>query len=94
MKIIKFESESPDELKKEAEQYAEKVGIQLNPNEQIVNAIVNGLLKCKEKMGDIYCPCRVPIGDKEKDGEIACPCVFHRGEIELEGQCKCKLFVK
>ena len=94
MKMIeKFKSEGIDELKKDAGKYAEKVGIKLNPNQKIVDTIVNGLLKNKKEHGDIYCPCRVITGNKEKDKEIVCPCVFHRGEIELKGQCRCLLFV-
>ena len=81
-------------LKKELEKYAKSVGIKLNPNEKIVEGIINGLLKNKQKHGAIYCPCRVVTGNKEKDKEIICPCVFHRGEIELQGNCFCQLFVK
>jgi len=82
------------ELKRQSEEHARKVGINLNPNEEIVNGMIKGLLQKKEKFGEIYCPCRIVTGDEEKDKEIICPCVFHRGEIELEGHCKCNLFVK
>ena len=61
-------------------------------NKERVDEVVMGLLKKKEKFGEVYCPCRVNTGDKEKDEEIICPCVFHRGEIELQGHCLCFLF--
>ena len=89
---MKLNSENAETLKKSAQEYAESVGIKLNPDEKVVDGVILGLLKKKEKFGDIHCPCRVSTGDKEKDKEITCPCVFHRGEIELEGKCKCQLF--
>lgn len=79
-----------EELKKQSEAYAKSAGIKLNPDKQIVNSIIKGLLKNKETKGDIYCPCRIPTGDKE----IVCPCIFHMNEIKEEGHCKCRLFVK
>ncbi len=86
--------DAKQELKEQLEKHAESKGIKLNSNEKIVDAIINGLLRNKEMKGDIYCPCRIPIGDKEKDKEIACPCIFHEDEIKQDGQCKCRLFVK
>jgi len=88
----KFNSSSPEELKKSIQEYAEKVGIK--PSEADIDNVIKGLLAKKEKFGDIYCPCRVVSGNKEKDKEIICPCVFHRGEIELQGHCLCNLFIK
>ena len=83
-----------EELKKSLQEYAESAGIKFNPNEKIVDAIIVGLLRNNETKGDIYCPCRIPIGDKEKDKEIACPCIFHKKEISDDGHCKCNLFVR
>jgi ferredoxin-thioredoxin reductase catalytic subunit len=79
-------------LKEQMQKYADEVGIKLNPNEKIVDGILRGLLRNRQFKGDIYCPCRMVIGNKEKDKEIVCPCVFHRGEIELQQHCKCNLF--
>ena len=88
------DSKNEEEFLKSAEEYAEKVGIKLNPNKEIVDRIVKGLFRNKNEKGEFYCPCRLTSGDKEKDKEIACPCVFHRGEIGTIGHCKCLLFVK
>jgi ferredoxin-thioredoxin reductase catalytic chain len=93
MKITKeLNSKSEEELRKSAEEYAKEAGIKLNPDSKKVEQTIKGLLKNKEKKGEIYCPCRIPTGNKEKDKEIICPCVFHRGEIEIEGHCRCLLF--
>jgi len=91
---MELNSENEEKLIASAKEYADSVGIKLNPDEAIVKGITKGLLMRKQKAGDIYCPCRVVTGNKEKDKEIVCPCVFHRGEIELQGICKCKFFVK
>lgn len=91
---MKLNSKNKEALKSSAEKYAESVGIKLNPDEKIVKGIISGLLRNKEKHGEIYCPCRIVTGNKKKDKEIICPCVFHRGEIELQGHCHCNLFVK
>lgn len=82
------------DLRKQLQAYADSSDLKLNPNEKIVEGIINGLLRNKKFKGDIYCPCRVVTGNKTKDKEIACPCVFHRGEIELQDHCKCNLFWK
>ncbi|MCK4647303.1 ferredoxin:thioredoxin reductase [Candidatus Pacearchaeota archaeon] len=89
----KFNSENAEELRRYAEEYAQKAGIKLNPDKKIVEGLIKGLLKNKETRGEIYCPCRVITGDKKKDRDIICPCVFHKGEIKAEGHCKCFLFV-
>jgi len=81
-------------LRKKMQDYAKKAGIKLNPDKKQLDWVLDALLKRKEKLGEIYCPCRVVTGNKEKDKEIICPCVFHRGEIELQGHCKCNLFVE
>jgi ferredoxin-thioredoxin reductase catalytic subunit len=87
-----FKSKNSKEFKKDAEDYAKKVGIKLNPDKSKVDVIINGLFKNQKEKGELYCPCRFVTGDKKKDSEIICPCIFHRGEIELEGHCRCLLF--
>lgn len=94
MKCESFKPKNEEELKKLCDEYAKKAGIKPNPNEKIFEGVLKGLMRNKEKHGEVYCPCRVVTGNKEKNEEIICPCVFHRGEIEKEGKCKCLLFVK
>ena len=82
------------ELLKKSEDYAKKVGIKLNSDRKIVRGVIKGLLKNKQKHGEVYCPCRVVTGNKNKDKEIICPCVFHLSEIKEKGKCLCWLFVR
>jgi len=81
-------------LREQSEAYAKSAGLKLNPDENIVVGILKGLLKNREKHGDIYCPCRVVTGNKEKDKDIICPCIYHKQEIKDQGFCLCRLFVK
>jgi ferredoxin-thioredoxin reductase catalytic subunit len=89
-----FKSKNTKDFVKDANDYAKKAGINLNPDDKKVDIIMKGLFKNQKDKGELYCPCRLVTGNKEKDSEIICPCVFHRGEIELEGHCRCFLFFK
>ncbi|MDI6819660.1 MAG: ferredoxin-thioredoxin reductase catalytic domain-containing protein [Candidatus Hodarchaeaceae archaeon] len=73
--------------------YAESQGFEINPDEKIVDFVIQGLLKNEEKFGYRYCPCRVVTGDKKQDARIICPCVYHKEEIRSMGRCHCGLFV-
>jgi len=81
-------------LREKSEAYAKSAGFKLNPDEKVVQGILKGLLKNKEKHGEIYCPCRVVTGDKEKDKKIICPCIYHKQEIKEQGHCLCRFFLK
>ena len=83
-----------EELIKQYEGYASANGFKLNPNQKIVEAVVDGLLTREEKLGERYCPCRRVTGDKEEDKKIICPCIYHKDEIQKDGACHCNLFVK
>ena len=83
-----------DKLRKKFGNYAKENNIKLNPDKKIVNGVLMGLIKNKERKGEIYCPCRIPIEDKKEDKKIICPCALHLGEIKKDGYCKCNLFVK
>lgn len=86
--------EKVDALKKEFAEYAKNNGIKLNPDEKVVERIIDGLLKNEEKYGEKYCPCRRVSGDKEEDKKKICPCIWHKDEIEKDGHCFCRLYVK
>jgi len=77
-----------------SKEYAEQNGFQLNPDEKIVERIVNGIFMNEEKHGAKYCPCRRITGDKEEDAKKICPCFWHKDEIAKDGRCFCGLFIK
>jgi len=86
--------ENVKKLFKELEEYAKENGFRLNPNREIAEGTVKGLLQNEKMHGEKYCPCRRVTGDKEKDKSIVCPCIYHKKEIEKQGHCLCQLFFK
>jgi len=74
--------------------YAQKNGFQLNPDKEIIERIINGLLENEKKYGKKYCPCRRVTGNQETDLKNVCPCYYHKDEIEKDGHCFCGLFTK
>jgi len=83
-----------ESLIKNYQDYAQKNGFSLNPNKEVVEGIVKGLLKNEEKYGQRYCPCRRVTGNLEEDKKNICPCAYHKEEIKNLGHCLCNLFVK
>ena len=81
------------QLRKVLSRYAEPQGFKLNPDEKVVDSVIQGLLKNEAKYGYRYCPCRVVTGDKVKDVKLICPCVYHKDEIKNMGHCHCGLLV-
>ncbi len=83
-----------EEIIKNYHEYAEKNGFKLNPNREVVERLVKGMLENEKKHGARYCPCRRITGNPEEDKPKICPCQWHREEIERDGHCLCGLFVK
>jgi ferredoxin-thioredoxin reductase catalytic chain len=65
----------------------------LNPSPSVVEALIEGLVRRKQKSGDFYCPCRIVTGNLETDRNNVCPCTTHEAEIAETGRCHCGLFV-
>jgi len=89
--------DSSTEIKKilrEYEDYANKNGLKLNPNSEVVERIIKGLLENEKKYGKRYCPCRRVTGIVENDKKNICPCAYHLEEIKKNGHCLCGLFQK
>ena len=83
-----------EKLIHEYQDLAKRKGLKLNPNKELVNDLIRGLLENEKKYGVRYCPCRRVAGKKEEDDAKICPCSFLDKEIEEKGQCLCGLFVK
>ncbi len=81
-------------LIKNYQEYAEKNGFKLNPNREMVERLIKGMLENEKKYGFRYCPCRRISGNPEEDKPKICPCAYHFEEIERDGHCFCGLFVK
>lgn len=77
-----------------ASNYAKKKGFILNPDEEMLREVIEGLARNRQEHGKLFCPCRIRTGDEEQDRKITCPCVYHQDEIEKDGSCHCSLFFK
>ena len=83
-----------ERVTRNAERYAERAGLALQPDRAQRDYVLQGLARNLLKHGKPYCPCREVTGDPQKDRANICPCRTHRAEIEQSGQCECGLFVK
>lgn len=65
----------------------------LEPDETMLNDLIEGLAINKERFGYRSCPCRLATGEKEKDRDIICPCQYSEPDIKEYGHCYCALFL-
>lgn len=84
-----------EQLIKTWKEFADKFGVKLNPDNQVVQILCNGVLNNEINKGMKYCPCRMTTGRREDDLKLICPCNFkaQKGWQE-KGECWCSLFVK
>jgi len=92
--IINIDDKKVEKLIESYKKYAKDNGFKLNPNQEVIERLVRGLLANEEKYGARYCPCRRVTGNPEEDKGKICPCQWHREEIERDGHCFCGLFFK
>ena len=78
-----------ERLKREAE----TVGYFINPDEDFVLDLMEGLLTNEERYGYQACPCRLAEGVREKDLDIICPCDYRDPDLDEYGACYCALYV-
>jgi len=84
---------TPEEILDYLVNVAKSRKISLNPDEDLVRRIIDGLIRRKKIYGKLYCPCR-PVTGSEADSWKVCPCIWLNEEIERQGHCHCGLFVK
>jgi len=82
------------QLLKHCQDHAKDNGFQLNPNQKVVNSLIEALLEKEKKYGKKYCPCRRVKESQEENDKIICPCIYCKEEIKRDGHCHCFLFVK
>lgn len=66
-------------------------GWKLNPDNETVTDIVNGLIAQYKKHGKPYCPCEF---NTEEDLSRVCPCDNAQKDVDEKGSCNCNLYVK
>jgi ferredoxin-thioredoxin reductase catalytic subunit len=86
-------SGSAEELYEQLKSEAEAGGYSLNPDEEFVLSLMEGLLTNEERYGYRSCPCRLAEGSREKDLDIICPCDYRDPDLNDYGACYCALYV-
>ncbi len=76
--------------------YAQENNLKLNPDQRIVEVLVNKILENEKKYGKRYCPCYFISNNCEdcENKKRICPCHFLKQEVEKNNQCHCGLFIK
>jgi ferredoxin-thioredoxin reductase catalytic subunit len=97
--IISHESKEVDRpgFRSAIEKFAENKEFQVNPDEEKVNSLLDGIFNNETNHGLKYCPCRLIEKEFESDLKLICPCNFlvHNTYKEQEaGECWCGLFIK
>ncbi len=82
------------EIIKEYEEHGRKNKWRLNPNKEVVERLIRGMLEREKRFGKRYCVCRRITGNPEEDEKIVCPCVYAPKEIQEQGRCYCGLFLE
>ncbi|MBN2494674.1 MAG: ferredoxin:glutaredoxin reductase [Deltaproteobacteria bacterium] len=68
-------------------------GYLLNPDEEMVLDLMEGLLVNQQRYGYLACPCRDADGERELDLDIICPCDYRDADLDEHGACYCGLYV-
>jgi ferredoxin-thioredoxin reductase catalytic chain len=88
---------SKNKTKEDTREFAEKVsahkGWKLNPDDEILGYLIEGLTVNYNRYGYFQCPCRDSWGNREKDRDIICPCAYCVPDQEEYGHCFCSLFL-
>jgi ferredoxin-thioredoxin reductase catalytic chain len=81
------------DLYERLKQEAEASGYRLNPDEEFVMDLMEGLVTNQKRYGYLACPCRLADGVREKDLDIICPCDYRDPDLSEHGACYCALYV-
>jgi ferredoxin-thioredoxin reductase catalytic chain len=79
------------------EKFTEGNEFRINPNQEKVELLLEGIFTNEGGHGLKYCPCRLATKDFEEDLKIVCPCNFLIHETykgKDDGECWCGLFIR
>jgi len=71
----------------------EPQGYFFNRDMETTRALLEGLLRNRERYGYMACPCRLAKEDMEADRDIICPCDYREADVLEYGSCYCGLYV-
>jgi ferredoxin-thioredoxin reductase catalytic chain len=82
-----------EQLKRKAEADAKTNGCYLVPDQDLLQAFMEGLQTNEDRYGYASCPCRLASGILEYDRDILCPCDYRDPDVAEFGACYCRLYV-
>ncbi len=77
--------------------FTENNEFQLNPDQEKIEMLLDGLFNNEQNHSLKYCPCRLITKDFAEDLKLVCPCNFLIHETykdKEDGECWCGLFVR
>jgi len=88
--MVEPKPETLEKMRRFAYNYAEKVGLVVNPNKEAAEAVIKGLAAHVDELGKPLCPCNFyPNKEEEiKRRRWICPC----DEMQVFKYCHCLLF--
>jgi len=84
---------SIEEIKAEIAAEADATGYMLNPDQEILDGIIEGIAINEDRLAYWGCPCRIASGNRMADFDIVCPCEYRDPDLEDYGRCYCALYV-
>ena len=83
-----------DIVRKRAQSDAKNYGYHITPDIELLQDLLEGLLKNEKRYGYPSCLCRLAIGNIELDRDIICPCDYRDIDVIEFGCCYCSLYVR
>ena len=91
--MSEIKTKTPAQTKDFVAAVAQKQHWQVNPEQNFVEKIYQGLTTNHNRYGYFLCPCRDGDGLREADRDIMCPCAYAKPDIAEFGHCFCGLFL-
>ncbi len=88
---------TPAEFRRAVERFAAGREFMVNPDEDRVRTLIEGIFANEKNHGFKFCPCRLRAKDRDEDLKLICPCHFTVHETYKgvpDGECWCGLFVR
>ncbi len=81
-------------LRYQFEKVVDLLGYKFNPDEELVDFLLQQEVHLEQKHGIPFCPCQGLSKDREGRMKLVCPCIpFHREHFDYMKCCWCLLYV-
>ena len=84
---------SKEQMLQDMQKDADDNGYFLCPDQELLDELIDGLVKNEDRYGYGSCPCRMSSGVRSYDADIVCPCEYRDADVSEFGMCYCGLFV-